>query len=366
MKKTIIATAMLLAFVSCRDESDYLTETDRKQITRELFITNPIPSVITEPCITITTRVDLSKLPNGLTGKYLQQDVWYEELNSGISSTARDISKESTNFDMNIYSLRNHTTCRYEALMSAYYDGKNKGEFFKSEPITFKVEIDEERLAETLPLTEQLTTNEVTLEAKMNIAPEYRDRFDYHIYCDTLQDFDLWRNYRTNKFEMTADGKGKVTFNRLRFGSRYYYMAYIHNSNDMSVNRNNCYCGKVLTFDVPPMQAEVITGDAPTEIKLEGLKLPFSVKGINVATKSLGIGICYSAVNQQPTLQDAHETHYYYYDDANGTITCFNLEPNTTYYYRAFAKYSYSPISDTDCTIIYGDVKTFTTPSSIN
>lgn len=360
MNKTIIAITMLLTFVSCRNESDELTEVDRNLICKELFITNPIPSVVTEPYITITTRVDLSKLPKGLTGQYCQQNVKFVGLNSGFSTFARDISKEGPSFDMNIYALRNHTTCSYVSSVTALYDSKDKGEFYESEPITFKVEIDEERLAETQPLVEQPTTNQVTLEAKMNIAPEYSNRFDYHIYCDTTQEFDLWRGYRMDQCEMTANGKGHVTYNRLRFGTRYYYMAYIHNSDDLNVMRENCYIGKVLSFDVPPMQAEVITGDAPSEITLEGLKLPFSVKGINVATKSLGVGICYSAVNQEPTPQDAPQVHYT--PDGTGMAQCFNLKPNTTYYYRAFAKYTYS--SDEDCTIIYGDVKTFTTPSS--
>lgn len=361
MNRTIIAAVMLLTFVSCDKESDEMTEVDRKQISQELFDINPIPSVVTEPYIITTTHVNLSKLPKGLTGEYCTQDLNFEELNMSLSSLQGDISTGQTTFGMKHFGLRNHTTGSYEVKLVAKYDGKDKKDLYEAEPITFKVEIDEERLAETQPLTERLTTNEVTLEAQMNIASAYSDRFDYHIYCDTLQDYDLWRNRLMSRCETTTDGQAHVTYKRLRFGSRYYYMACIHNK-DKYYQREECYYGKVMTFDVPPMEAEVITGDAPAEIDMEWLKLPFSIKGINVDTKSLSGGICYSAVNHEPTLQDAHEE--FFNTNGTGATHCRDLKPNTTYYYRAFAKYSYSvPPTDTDCTIIYGDVKTFTTPS---
>lgn len=136
-----------------------------------------------------------------------------------------------------------------------------------------------------------------------------------------------------------------ITLNNLEYGQKYSFRAFATN------NRGTAY-GEVKTFNFPAMLPTVSTGTAT--INEFGAVCTGSVTDAG-ATPLTRSGICYMQGTGTPTVANTTV------NTANtSTLTAIsanlaNLQPSTTYSYRAFASNSKGTG--------YGQVKTFTMPS---
>jgi hypothetical protein len=140
-----------------------------------------------------------------------------------------------------------------------------------------------------------------------------------------------------------TSGSATVTLNNLKPATTYYYRSYTTN------NKNLTGYGETKSFttsaSVPNVQTlDVLTSAVATSVLI-------SCRVTNTSTVALKeYGVVYSNTSQTPTTQDA-KSKAATTDGAATTITIGSLQPNTTYYCRAYA------ISTTDV-VGYGEVKT--------
>ena len=123
----------------------------------------------------------------------------------------------------------------------------------------------------------------------------------------------------------------------------------------VSLPYEGLYCGEVKTASTPNLDVKFTIEKLP-EIDFKGFSIPVSATTSNGDNERMQVGVCYSATNKQPTVED----------DTTSVIA--NLNTNTTYYYRPYVKYRYDEYEEKDSTartycVVYGDVKTFKTPA---
>ena len=119
-----------------------------------------------------------------------------------------------------------------------------------------------------------------------------------------------------------------------------------------TITIKNSYEIDSITFSIPNELFSVAT-DTILDVTATTMTASFSANyWVNSSTDLIAKGICYSPVNQTPTVNDSTQMFGYlggrYW---NSVLT--GLKPVTTYYFRPFLKYNDN--------VVYGTVRTFTT-----
>jgi len=358
----IIVSAL---FVSC-DKDDDNKDREKEhymELCSKLVSTDTLPAVITDPYVTITSHIDLSHIDYSYDFATFFSYLEFEELSLSwgyaINPEKNRIEPDKKQVQDTYVGLYNHTHCTYTPAISVWPNNK----IYECASTSFYVDIDEESLAVTEDVKEELSTNAVTLSCQVNMNPEYINEFSTFIYCstDSITNLDNLGISRSS-VELDANGHGSISLSDLHFNTKYYYMTVVRHGSDV-YSWGASYRGKVKSFTTPAMQAVVITDDAPEKIEFSGITLSFDVKPVNVSMSSLVSGVCYAS-HPEPTILDEHSTMYF----APGSCIVSkihsgtDLEPNTTYYFRAYTRHSCDVNSDNSCAIIYGEEKSFTTP----
>ena len=228
----------------------------------------------------------------------------------------------------------------------------------------YRVKFDEKNFVITNSAKQGSDQTTLNVSCKFNIPKELRDKYDYYICYST--DSDMLNNKMKTacgevKCELDDAGNSTVELKNLRLNEKYYYQAMIQRSGYaldttslVSLPFEGLYCGEVKTASTPDLDVKFTFGKLP-EIDFKGFSIPVSATTSNGDSDRMLVGICYSATNKHPTVED----------DTTSVIA--NLNTNTTYYYRPYVKYRYDEYEEKDSTartycVVYGDVKTFKTP----
>ena len=141
-------------------------------------------------------------------------------------------------------------------------------------------------------------------------------------------------------------GSFSCSLSGLQPGTTYYYRAY-------AVNSEGTGYGDVMQFTTLPVYSvPTVVTNAPTEVTYYYVTCGGTVTNDGAMTVT-SRGVCYSTTNTMPTIEDS----YVYSGSGLGTFTSsiYSLQPNTTYYYRAYAT--------NEMGTGYGEVMTFHTVS---
>ena len=349
------AIAVSAAFSSCSSDDDINSDDNKTNI----VVISPADSIITTPFVTITNKYDLSSIKKD--GKEISYSTEWSPLKGGFveRTTNKKLNDGETSSSSTYNYLQNDTQYKYVITLTS---GKEQI-FYKS--LIYRVKFDEKNYVTTNNAVQGNEQTTLKVSCKFNIPKEYRDKYDYYICYST--DSTMMNNRMKTacgevKCELDDAGNSTVELKNLRLNQKYYYQAMIQKSgyaldttSVVSLPYEGFYCGEVKTASTPNLDVKFTIEKLP-EIDFKGFSIPVSATTSNGDNERMQVGICYSATNKQPTVED----------DTTSVIA--NLNTNTTYYYRPYVKYRYDEYEEKDSTartycVVYGDVKTFKTPA---
>ena len=346
------AIAVSAAFSSCSSDDDISSDGNKTDI----VIISPADSIITAPFVTITNKYDLS----GIKDKEISYSTEWSPLKGGfIEKTSNKKLMDGETSSSSTYNyLQNDTQYKYITTLTS----GNEQIFYKS--LIYRVKFNEKNYVVTNSAKQGSDQTTLIVSCKFNIPKELRDKYDYYICYSTDSDM-LNNNMKTAcgevKCELDDAGNSTVELKNLRLNQKYYYQAMIQRSGyELATSLvlrpfEGLYCGERKTVSTPDLNVDFTIGKVP-EISFKGFTIPVSATTSNGNNDRMQVGICYSATNKQPTVED------------DSTSIIANLHTNTVYYYRPYVKYRYDEYEATDSTaktycIVYGDTKTFKTPN---
>ena len=199
----------------------------------------------------------------------------------------------------------------------------------------------QDAVVSTSAVTDVMTSTATFNGNILNVGnPPYNERgFCYSTYGNpTIAD---------KKVMVSGTGQGmfSIKVNNLQYPENYNVCAYV-------IQNGEVIYGNVVSFSTKTFKASVNTS-AVTNITTTGATFNGIVTDLGVPTATRR-GFCYSAYNQNPTINDSHVDDYYV-NLANYTKNVTGLSAGTTYYVRA---YVYQ-----DGEYIYGNPVNFTTNS---
>ena len=350
------AIAVSTAVTSCSKDDDITSDDSPKT---EIVVISPADSIITAPFVTITNKYDLSSIKKN--GNDIYYSTEWSPLKGGFveRTTNKKLNDGETSISSSYNYLENDKQYRYVTILTS----GNQQVLSKNKIYTVKFDEKNFAIANNAVQGSEQTTLKVS--CKFNIPKEFRDEYDCYICYST--DSNMLNNRMKTasgevKCELDEAGNSTVELKNLRLNQKYYYQAMIQQSgyaldttSNVSLPFDGLYCGEVKTASTPALDVKFTFGKLP-EIDFKGFSIPVSATTSNGDNDRMLVGICYSATNKQPTLED----------DTTSVIA--NLSTNTVYYYRPYVKYKYDEYEAKDSTartycVVYGDVKTFKTPN---
>ncbi len=344
-------TSVAFFFVSC-DEEESL-EAKHAKICENLFITDSVPTRVTEPYVILHDYFDFSLIDT--TDYLIFRNIYCPVSHSTIQYSG---SKASS---ICIEGLYNHTTYTYQPTIETWDNYYQNVHWYKCKEASFTVDIDEEVIAVTEDMTDSLTDNSVTLSGHFNISPEHAGNYAYFIYTSetpdiTIRDGILY-NMNGHKLNLDNESNGSVHLSEFLYNKTYYYQACVRYIED-AMSYGATYRGAVKSFTTPPLEVAVTVNEIKDIVPVGPVTLTFEAHCEKDPQRYLSLGICYSATNPEPTCDGADciiNNCYLSNQSEPCESTILGLASGTVYYYRAYAQHPC-------CTdIYYSDVKTFET-----
>ena len=349
------AITVSTAFSSCSKDDDITVDDNPKT---EIVVISPADSIITAPFVTITNKYDLSSVKKN--GNEIYYSTEWSPLKGGFveRTNNKKLNDGETSISSSYNYLENETQYRYVTILTS------GNEQVLNKTKVYTVKFNEKDFAITNNAVQGAEQTTIKVSCKFNIPKAFRDKYDCYICYST--DSDMLNNKMKTasgevKCELDDAGNSTVELKNLRLNQKYYYQAMIQQSgyavdSTSLVSRpfEGLYCGEVKTVSTPDLNVSFTVGKLP-EITFQGFTIPVTATTSNGDNERMQVGICYSATNKQPTVED----------DSASVIA--NLNTNTVYYYRPYVKYRYDEYEATDSAartycVVYGDVKTFKTP----